>query len=401
MPIIQMQDVLDAYAFIKPLIRPTSLDLSSNLSKRVGRQVFLKHENEQLTGSFKIRGALNKLRSLNVSEKKAGVVACSAGNHAQGVAFGASTMGITSHIVMPNSAPIIKVEATKGYGAKVYLHGEIFDETLQRAHELEKEHGYIFVHPYEDPKIVAGQATIGLELSQHAMDWDSIIVPVGGGGLISGISFVLKQMFPKIKIIGVQSDQAPGMTQKFQGEHVEPKKKSATIADGIAVKSTSPWIFENFISKYVDEMVTVTDDEISDAMVFLLERSKTVTEGSGAAGVAALFHRKLDIGEKTCVVLSGGNIDLNTVSKVIEKGLLHKGRLAALSVVVDDLPGNLNRLTKTIADLRANVMEVHHDRIAQGLSLRETKIDFVLETRSFDHIQEIRAAIAALGGKLI
>ncbi len=399
--IISIEDIENARKSIKGVIRETETEKSFSLSQTLGAEVFLKAENQQFTGSFKLRGAYNKIIHLNEAEKKKGVVACSAGNHAQGVAFSAKKAGVAATIVMPITAPLIKVEATRDYGAEVVLHGEIYDEAYEKARELEKNFGYNFVHPYEDPLIIAGQGTIGLELMEALPDLDSVVVPIGGGGLISGIATAIKKLKPSCRVIGVQSTQAPGMYQMFQKQDISLAKKISTIADGIAIKKPSEFMFKNYISRLVDEVVTVSDDEIAEAIVLLLERSKFVTEGSGAVGVAALLSRSLKIGKKSCVILSGGNIDLNIISKVIEKGQIRKGRLVELSVIVDDTPGNLNRLTKAIADLRANVLEVHHDRISQGLFLRETRIDFVLETSNKEHVQQIKLALEKAGGKIL
>lgn len=399
---VSYEQIQKAHALLKPVIKRTETDWSRSASKLLGTKIFFKFENEQLTGSFKIRGAYNKLANLTEDEKKRGVIACSAGNHAQGVAMSASLAGVKSVIVMPESAPINKVEATKAYGSQVIFKGEIFDEAKEYANELARQHNYTFVHPYEDPFVIAGQGTIGIEILESVSSLDTIIVPIGGGGLISGIAIAAKKIKPNIKIIGVQSSQAPGMSQLFHHQNPEPsKKRISTIADGIAIKSPSQVMYESFISKYVDEVVTVTDDEIAEAIAFLMERAKTVTEGSGAAAMAAAMNRKVNLGSQCCIVLSGGNIDLNVVAKVIERGQIKRGRLAALSVVVDDLPGSLSRLTQAIAQQRANVLEVHHDRVSQGLYLRETRIDFVLETASPDHIQKIRTALEEAGGRIV
>jgi threonine dehydratase len=398
---VSLEDIRKARETIQHQILPTELSKSISASKLMGCEVFFKYENQQYTGSFKIRGALNKINSLSADEKKRGVVASSAGNHAQGVALSATRSGVKSTIVMPLGAPLVKVQATKDYGAQVILHGDAYDDAYEHARELERKHGHIFVHPYEDPFVIAGQGTIGLEILEKIPDLDSVVIPIGGGGLISGISTVVKALNPKCKIYGVQSNQADGMEKMFHGQTPDAPKRVATIADGIAIKKPSAVMCESFISKQVDEIFTVSDDEIAESIVFLLERAKTVCEGSGAASVAALMNRKMDLGKKTCVILSGGNIDLNIMAKVINLGLIRKGRLAELSVVVDDLPGNLNRLTKTIADLGGNVLEVRHDRISEGLLLRETKIDFTLETKSDEHAQEIRQALIQTGGRIL
>lgn len=398
---VTLEDIRKAREVLKNISQHTETGWSASASKLVGSEVYLKFENTQRTGSFKIRGAYNKIANLTEDEKKRGVVASSAGNHAQGVALSATLAGVQATIVMPETAPLTKVQATKAYGANVILHGEIYDDAYEHARFLEKEKGYVFVHPYEDPFIIAGQGTIGLELHEHLPDLDSVVVPIGGGGLISGISTALKALNPKVKIIGVQSDQAPAVSQLFHHLKPEPKKRISTIADGIAIKNPSQTIFDNFIAKNVDEIVTVTDDELAEAIVFLLERAKTMAEGSGAAAMAAVMNKKLSLGKKTCVILSGGNVDLNIIAKIIEKGQIKRGRLAELSVVVDDMPGNLSRLTKAIAEQKANILEVHHDRISQGLFLRETRIDFVLETSSPEHIQKIKEALVAVGGKIL
>ena len=399
---LNLKDIQEAHSVIKDLVKNTELDRSVSASKRLGCDVYFKYENTQITGSFKLRGALNKINSLTAGERAHGVVASSAGNHAQGVAYSATRSGVKSTIVMPVHAPLIKISATREYGAEVILHGEIYDDAYEKARELEKTQSLTFVHPYEDEKVIAGQGTLGLEIMSKLPDLDSIIVPIGGGGLISGIATAVKAINPKCKVIGVQSELVNGMERLFHHQAAcEPLRNIATIADGIAVKKPSQKMYDSFISKLVDDIVTVSDDEIADAIFFLLERAKTVTEGSGAAGVAALLNRKIDLGQKTCVVLCGGNIDLNMISKIIEKGQSSRGRLVELSVVVNDLPGNLSRLTKVLADERANIMEVHHDRLSKGLFLRETRIDFVLETTSPEHIQRLREALLKAGAKII
>jgi threonine dehydratase len=399
---VTLEDIRKAREVIRPAILETEMGRSVSASKLLGCEVYFKFENQQATGSFKLRGAFNKIASLTPEEKKRGVVASSAGNHAQGVALSATRSGVRSTIVMPTNASLVKVQATRDYGAEVILHGDIYDEAYEHAKELEKKHGYTFVHPYEDPLIIAGQGTLGLEMLEKVPDLDSIVIPIGGGGLISGIATAVKALNPKCKIYGVQSNQAPGMEKLFHKTNSPGlQKRISTIADGIAIKKPSPVMFESFISKLVDDVVVVTDDEIAEAIVFLLERAKTVVEGSGAAGMAAVMNRKMNLGAKTCVLLCGGNIDLNIIAKVVNKGLIRKGRLAELSVIVDDLPGNLNRLTKTIADLGGNVLEVRHDRVSAGLSLRETKIDFTLETTSVEHAQQIRVALTDLGSRIL
>lgn len=399
---ISFEDILKAQEILKKVIKSTDLEYSHSASDKLGADIYFKFENLQRTGSFKIRGAYNKIFNLSEAQKKNGVVASSAGNHAQGVALSARLAGVKATIVMPESAPLNKVSATRGYGAEVILKGEIYDEAFEHAKQLEKAYGYTFVHPYEDPHVIAGQGTIGIEILEKIPDLDMLVIPIGGGGLISGVATAVKHLRPDCKIIGVQSAQAPGIYNLFHDKPVvAPVKRISTIADGIAIKHPSKTMYDSFISHLVDEIVTVTDDELAEAIVYLLERAKTVTEGSGASGMAALLNKKVEIGKKTCVLLSGGNIDLNIVSKVIERGQIQRGRLAQISVVVDDLPGSLSKLTKTMADQKANILEVHHDRVEHDLYLRETRIDFVLETTSLDHIERIKQALEAAGARII
>lgn len=401
---VTLTDIQTAREFLKTTITRTPVRACPPALDIPGTKLFLKCENEQLTGSFKIRGAMNKMNSLTPEERKRGVIASSAGNHAQGVAFAARALGIKAHIVMPETAPIVKINATKSYGAEVILKGDFYDEAFAHAKVLEQERGYVFVHPFEDERIIAGQGTIGLEILEDIADVDSIVVPIGGGGLISGIATAAKALKPSIRIIGVVSNQAPGMMHLYKGDTApEQKKKISTIAEGIAVKNPSPAVFEGFISKLVDQIVSVDDNEVAQAIVFLLEKGKTVTEGSGAAGLAAVMRSgaELNLGKKSCVVLCGGNIDLNVMAKVIERGLRQEHRLARLAVVVDDMPGNLNRLTTVMAEHRANVLEVYHDRVSPELGLRETRIDLLIETSSDEHINEIKSKLKAQGFKIV
>lgn len=406
-PQVQLSDIEAARDFLAGSITRTPVRKCPPSFQVPGTELYFKNENQQLTGSFKIRGALNKMNSLTHEEKSHGVVASSAGNHAQGVAYAAQVMGVSAHIVMPVTAPIVKVNATKSYGANVILSGEFYDEAYAKALELEKEKGFTFVHPFQDPFVIAGQGTIGLELFEDLPNLDSVVVPIGGGGLISGIATALKALKPTIKVIGVVSDQAPGMMHFFKkgsasiAPPVPAKRRIATIAEGIAVKNPSSLMYDQYISKLVDEIVAVDDNEIAQAMVFLLEKAKTVTEGSGAAGLAAVMSRELDLGKKSCVILCGGNIDLNVMAKVIERGLRQEHRLARMALVVDDLPGNLNRITNVMAEKRANILEVYHDRVSPELGLRETRIDLLVETSSDEHIREIEAALRGQGFKIL
>lgn len=401
---ISIEDVRKAAAFLKGKVVQTSIRRCPAGFEPPGTEIFLKCENEQATGSFKIRGALNKMSVLTPEQKEKGVVASSAGNHAQGVALAAKAMGVAAHIVMPVTTPIVKINATRSYGAEVILEGDIYDDAYAKATTLEREKGYTFIHPYQDPDVIAGQGTIGLEIMEAMPDLDSIVIPIGGGGMMSGIATVAKALKPDIKIIGVVSNQAPGMMHLFAGEK-EPaptRKRISTIAEGIAIKSPSALMFSTYISRLVDQIVAVDDNEIAQAIVFLLEKGKTVTEGAGAAGFAAVMGNKgLELGKKSCVILCGGNIDLNVMAKVIERGLRQESRLARLAVVCDDLPGTLNRLTTVLAEHRANILEVYHDRVSPELGIRETRIDLLVETSSHEHLETIQKALKASDFKIV
>lgn len=398
---VSIEDIRQARATIEKLIIPTPCDHSSSCSALIGADVFFKLENLQRTGSFKIRGAANKIASLSEAEKKRGVIACSAGNHAQGVALSARLSGALSTIVMPETAPLSKVQATQSYGAEVILHGQLFDEAKDHAYQLAKEKSYVFVHPYEDEKVIAGQGTIGLELFEQIKDLQQIIVPIGGGGLISGIAVALKSLNPNIKVIGVQTESVDSMYRLYKKQSLERPQYRATIADGIAIKAPSQLMYEHFISRYVDDIVTVSEGEIAEAIVFLLERVKTVAEGAGATALAALLAGKIKVMRRNCVLVCGGNIDLNIVSEVIQKGQIQRGRLCEMSVIVADVPGSLSQLTKILAEHKANILEVHHDRVQLGLNLKETKIDFVIETAGHEHVRRIREALTKWGAQVI
>jgi threonine dehydratase len=399
---VTLKDVEAAEKIIRKVIHNTPVDQSQTFSKMAGADIFIKRENEQRTGSFKMRGAYNKISTLTTAEKKKGVIAFSAGNHAQGVALSAQLAGVKATIVMPTNAPMVKVEATQGYGAKVIQAGMMVDEAAEHARMLAKRDGFVLVHAYEDEKIIAGQGTLALELFEYADDWDAIIVPIGGGGLISGIATVAKAKNPKCKIYGVQSSQVPSMHTAFKKKNV-PKEVtfSPTIADGIAVKRPSQLMYDTFISKLVDDIVCVDEDEISEAIVLLMERTKAVVEGAGAAGIAAVLGKKLKLGKKNCVVLSGGNIDMNLVEKIIDRGLGKRGRIVRMSVIVGDVPGQLNRLTELFSKLKANILQVGHDRFYENVGIMETRIDFTLETNGFDHLKEIKENISKIGIKIL
>ncbi len=400
--LVTLKDVEEAEKRIRSVIHKTPVDPSTTFSKMVGSDVYLKRENEQRTGSFKIRGAYNKILSLTEDEKKRGVIACSAGNHAQGVALSAQLAGVRSIIVMPQNAPMVKVEATQGYGATVISHGQIVDEAMEHAKMLSEKEGYVLVHPFEDPHVIAGQGTLALEMYTEGYSFDSIVVPIGGGGLITGTAIVAKAKNPKCKILGVQAARVPSMATAFQNKKIPTDLKIApTIADGIAVKRPSQMMYDQYISKIIDDVVTVTEDEIAEAMVLLMERTKAVVEGAGAAGVAAVLAHKLPLGQKTCIVLSGGNVDMNLVEKIIDRGLGRRGRIIRLTVIVGDIPGQLNLLTECISKLKANILQVNHDRIHESVGLMETRIEFLLETNGFDHVKQIKQHLAQLGIRIL
>ena len=392
---LDISDIETARGRIQSYIQNTQCLYSRSASELLETEVFLKHENEQKTGSFKIRGAMNRLLTLDKEVLQKGVVACSAGNHAQGLAYSATTLGSKAHIVMPESTPIVKVSATQGYGAEVILHGEMFDEAFQKAKELEQSKGYYFAHPFHDTKVMAVQGTIGLELHEQVENLDSIVFPFGGGGLISGVATALKALNPKIKIYGVVPRNVPGMARLYRGESLEGITKQPTIADGLAVKSPNEEIFESFIRPLVDDVVEVSDDEVASAIVFLLERAKTVVEGSGAASLAAAIKMKgkWDLGKRSVMLLCGGNIDLNMISKIIERGLSKIGRISRIQVLASDKPGSLKAVTSIIAKQKANVVEVHHDRLGFGVEMNQTRIDLVLECKGEDHKRQVIEAL--------
>jgi threonine dehydratase len=397
---IEFNDIKEAQEKLSGVALKTLFERSRSATNYLGTETFLKFENQQRTGSFKIRGAYNKISNLTKEELNKGVSACSAGNHAQGVAYSAQALGAKAHIVMPIEAPVAKVQATLDYGAEVYQHGVVVDEAKDYCLEMSEKEGYTFVHPYEDPLVIAGQGTIGLELYDSIQDLDSVVVSVGGGGLISGVALAMKSLNPKIKIYGAVAENAPGMKEVFDKSKNFTDGAFAsrpTIADGIAIRRPSKYIYDNYISKYVDDLVTVNDEEIALAMVYLLERAKAVVEGAGAAGLAGAKKANWDLGKKCAVILCGGNVDLNLISRVIEKGLTTQGRMTRIEVLIEDIPGQLNRLTEVLSQLSANVIDVQHNRVSHHLGLRQTMVEFLLMTRSREHIEEIKKAFTKTG----
>ncbi len=392
---LTLDKIYHAAFVLKDVIRRTELVPAPNVNKKA--TIFLKPENLQLTGSFKVRGSYYKISQLSEEEKSKGVIACSAGNHAQGVALAATKNGIKSLICLPDGAPISKIEATKGYGADVCLVPGVYDDAYKRAIELRDEKGYTFIHPFDDEDVIAGQGTIGLELIDQMKDVDAVIVPIGGGGLISGVAFAIKSLNPNIKVYGVQAAGAPSMKNSIDNNHIERLDSVSTIADGIAVKQPGENTFD-ICSKYVDKIVTVTDDEVSSAILTLLEKQKLITEGAGAVAVAAAMFDKVPIeGKKVICVVSGGNIDVNILDRVVKRGLMTSGRTALLKVELLDKPGQLVQISSIIAELGGNVIGVHHERSNANLAITGCFIRISLETRNFEHVEQIKKAIKDAG----
>lgn len=396
---LTIDNVYQAARALKGVARQTDVIYAPKLCKNA--ELYLKTENLQITGSFKVRGAYYKMTKLSAEEKAKGVIACSAGNHAQGVALAAQKNGIKAVICLPDGAPISKVEATKSYGAEVCLVEGVYDDAYQKALQLRDEKGYTFIHPFDDEDVIAGQGTIALELIEQLPDLDAIIVPIGGGGLISGIAYTAKTVNPRVKIYGVQAKGAPSMKNAVEREKLEGLASVSTIADGIAVKKPGDITYE-LCRKYVDEIVTVSDDEISAAILALMEQHKLVTEGAGAVAVAAAMFGKIDLtGKKAVCVLSGGNIDVTILSRVIKRGLLMSGRSCQLMIELVDKPGQLKNVSRIIADLGGNVTSVYHERANEGSDVNGCYLRIVLETRNFEHIGQIRKALTEYGFKLI
>ena len=396
---LTLDKIYHAAFVLKEAIRQTDMIPSHNIRSDV--DLYLKTENLQVTGSFKVRGAYYKISQLSDEEKKRGVIACSAGNHAQGVALAATKNGIKSLICLPDVAPISKIEATKRLGAEICLVKGVYDDAYNKALELQKEHGYTFIHPFDDYDVIAGQGTIGLEILDQLPDVDAVVVPIGGGGLISGVAYAVKSLKPECKVYGVQASGAPSMLNSVHDHKIERLDSVSTIADGIAVKEPGPHTFE-CCSKYVDGIVSVTDDEISAAILALNEQHKLVTEGAGAVGVAAVMFGKLPVeGKKVCCLLSGGNIDVNILSRVIERGLLMSGRSALITVELLDKPGQLRDVSATIAEQGGNVVSVHYERANEGSDINGCFLRIQIETRNHDHIVKIRKALADKGFKLV
>ena len=396
---LTLDKIYQASFALKTVIRRTDLISAPNINPE--SHIYLKPENLQITGSFKVRGACFKISQLTEEEKAKGVVACSAGNHAQGVALAATTHGIKSLICLPDNAPISKIEATKWYGADVCLVEGVYDDAYQKALKLRDEKGYTFVHPFDDEDVIAGQGTIGLELLEQLPDLDAVIVPIGGGGLISGVAFAIKHLNPNVKIYGVQASGAPSMLNSIEHNKIERMGFVRTIADGIAVKEPGEHTFE-YCRKYVDEIVTVNDDEISTAILALIEQHKLIAEGAGAVAVAAAMFNKVPIkGKKVICLVSGGNIDVTILSRVIGRGLQKSGRSYTMTIELVDKPGQLQHVSEIIAHTGANVVSVHHERVSHTADINGCSLRLEMETRNQEHIDQIQYALTAAGYKII
>ena len=395
---LTLDKIYHAKYVLKDVIRHTELIHAPNINKNCN--IFIKPENLQLTGSFKVRGSYYKISQLSEEEKSKGVIACSAGNHAQGVALAATKNGIKSIICLPDCAPISKVEATKNYGADICLVEGVYDDAYKRAIELRDEKGFTFIHPFDDEDVIAGQGTIGLEIMDQKKDIDAVIVPIGGGGIISGIAFAIKSLNPNIKVYGVQAAGAPSMKNSIDHQKIERLAAVSTIADGIAVKEPGQNTFD-ICSKYVDGIVTVTDDEVSSAILAMIEQHKLIAEGAGAVAVAAAMFNKVPIeGKNVVCVVSGGNIDVTILDRVIKRGLQTAGRISQLVIESPDRPGQLFQISRVIAENGGNIVAVHHDRSNTNTNITGCFMHIDMETRNFEHIKKIKEAITKAGFKI-
>ena len=395
----KIQNFITAREKLSKVLLKTSLIHSPIFSKESGNEVFIKPENLQKTGSFKIRGAYNKITNLSDEEKKKGVIASSAGNHAQGVAYGAKESGIKAVIVMPKSTPLIKVESTKQYGAEVVLHGDVYDDAFKKAKELEEKEGYIFVHPFDDEDVIYGQGTIALEILEELPETDIILVPIGGGGLISGIACAAKILKPEIKIIGVEPDGAASAYEAIKEDKVVELKEANTIADGTAVKKIGNTTFE-YIKKYVDEIITVSDYELMEAFLLLVEKHKIIAENSGILSLAALKKLK-EKNKKVVSVVSGGNIDVLMISSMINKGLIRRDRIFNFSVNIPDKPGELAKVVDLIAEQGANVVKLEHNQFKNLSRFKDIELQIIVETNGSEHIQKLIQAFEKKGYEIV
>jgi len=399
---IPFENIKKAHERIKVVVYRTPFAYAPILSQKVGNEIFLKKENLQTTGAFKLRGAFNKIASIPEEKRKKGVIAASAGNHAQGVAFSANYFNVPAIIVMPEATPLTKVTGVKEFGGEVVLAGNNYDEAYEYAVKLAEEKGLEFIHPFADDEVIAGQGTIGIEMLEQVPDLDYIIVPIGGGGLISGIASAAKQINPHIKVIGVTAEGAPAMRLSFLSGSVQDTTFVKTIADGIAVRDTNPKMYK-LVKEVVDDIVEVDDEEIANAILFLMERQKVVVEGAGAVGVAALLHHKIKFTapKKVGVVLSGGNIDVTMINLIIEKGLLKSHRKMKLIITLVDKPGALQKLTEILAAEKANIVQIGYDRTDLNLAIGDANVTIALETRGLEHQEAIKRALHKNGYKFV
>ncbi|MBE6840855.1 MAG: threonine ammonia-lyase [Ruminococcus sp.] len=395
---LSLDKVFNAQTVLKKIIRETNVVRAYGIAPNC--ELFLKPENLQITGSFKVRGSAYKIAMLSEEEKQKGVIACSAGNHAQGVALAATKNGIKSLICLPDTAPISKVEATKGFGAEVCLVEGCYDDAYQKALELKEKEGYTFVHPFDDENVIAGQGTIALEVLTELDDIDAIVVPVGGGGLISGIAYTAKKIRPSVKVYGVQVTGAPSMYNSLKNGKIKSLKSVSTIADGIAVKKPGDNTYE-YVKKYVDEIALVSDDEVSSAILALMEKQKMIAEGAGAAAVAAVMFNKFDFnGKRVVAIVSGGNIDVTSLSRVIDRGLRNSGRSSSLLIELIDKPGQLKNISRIIADCGGNVTGVHYEK-GNTESVNGCFLRIDMETRDYEHVNLITQSLRNEGFKIV
>src|SRR6184192_3637007 len=395
---VTLAEVQAARARIGAAIYYSPCAYSETVSRMAGARVFFKLDNLQMTGSFKERGALNKLLSLSLDERQKGVIAASAGNHGLAVAFHAQRLGVPATIVMPEYAPLIKVTSARRYGAEVILHGDNYDEAYERARAIGAECGRLFVHPFDDTRVIAGQGTLGLELLEQLPEVEAVLVPVGGGGLIGGVALAVKAKRPDVRVIGVQSAALPAMSRSLDRGERTRVDAAATIADGIAVRQVGELTLE-LARRLVDRVVTVDEEELANAVLLLLEIEKTVVEGAGAAPLAALLNRRLDLeGCRVALVLSGGNIDVTMLARIIERGLVKDSRLVRLGVLLRDIPGALARLTALIAEERANILQILHDRaFSPHAAIGQTEVELTLETSGAEQIAAVKRRLEAAG----
>lgn len=386
---LTINEIIEAQKTLQGKVKRTPLNHSSTFSKMTGCDVYLKHENLQKAGSFKVRGAYNKIAHLEETRRKKGVVAVSTGNHAQGVALASTIFGIKSTIVMPKNAPIPKIEATKGYGGEVVLHGDSFEEAFSKAKEIEQKKNLTLIHAFDDPYITAGQGTIGLEILEDLPEVDLVICPIGGGGLISGIATAIKAKKPDCRVIGVQAREMNAAYLSFKEEKLIQTSKGNTIADGIAIKSPSEFTF-SLIKSQLDDIVIVEEEEIAQAILFLLERCKSVAEGAGAVALAALLYRDVaKKGEKVVLVVSGGNVDITILGKLITQGLIKSGRYSEIEVLVEDKPGGLEDLLKIITKIEANIIDIDVDRFSPNLPFNHVVVELAIETKNIEHSKDL------------